>query len=326
MPDHLLEENQHVMQECLKYTTAKLGMIATSNPAACSQYYNYVMEIVIDVILNWDRDKHCSKPGGGLFGVTEAFYAATETQGSTGNLHGYMLIRVEGMPATVKEYYQSCQLDDVKKRLLEYVESIASSNFPANTEVCPSCHESKLTPMPLSMDAFQRPRKNQERPITAKCTGCRRNFGENEIIRGQLTAYALANSLDIEDFGDTAIKYHIAKPQPLPLPDDHRAISNLLVSRALIEYQAHHWYHCRSCFKCTRRTPKGNVCRMFFPKETSQSTHWTEQDTMQLTALVNMSCTPPSTVELVRSRAGCVFSAADPPLEGLQTAGPWLES
>ncbi|KAF4128939.1 Helitron helicase-like domain at N-terminus [Phytophthora infestans] len=106
--DDVFEEMQAGVYECLEFTRAKLGSIATANPAICARHFDRLMDIFIDVVLNRDSDQGCSQKDSGLFGHTKSFYAATESQNSTGSLHSHMLIWIENMPSTVDEYYTMC--------------------------------------------------------------------------------------------------------------------------------------------------------------------------------------------------------------------------
>ncbi|KAE9263368.1 hypothetical protein PF008_g32382 [Phytophthora fragariae] len=71
---------------------ARLGEIAAKNPMACARYYDAIVSLFIEVLLNYDWVRARSKEGAGIFGVTKAFYLSTESQNSTGDLHGHMLI------------------------------------------------------------------------------------------------------------------------------------------------------------------------------------------------------------------------------------------
>jgi len=58
----------------------------TNDHVACAQYFNQIMNIVIDILMKWDRKLQCFTPGGGLFGFCKRFFASTKSQGF-GNLH-----------------------------------------------------------------------------------------------------------------------------------------------------------------------------------------------------------------------------------------------
>ncbi|ETP21837.1 hypothetical protein F441_04729 [Phytophthora nicotianae CJ01A1] len=99
------------LQQCLTYTKAKLGEIAT-DPYICARYFDYLMNVFIEVVLNWNMEAGCTRAEGGLFDCTTAFFAAAEAQNSTGSLHTHMLICIKDMPATVDDYYAMCAFHD----------------------------------------------------------------------------------------------------------------------------------------------------------------------------------------------------------------------
>ncbi|OWZ10792.1 hypothetical protein PHMEG_00016292, partial [Phytophthora megakarya] len=282
MPDDLLTSHENTLKYCLDYTKAKLGAIATRNPVACAQYFNYLMDIIVTVVLNWDTKRNCSKSGTGLFGQTEAYFSSTESQGSTGNLHCHMLLWVRGMAKSVDEYYSACRSSAVRRKLVSYVESIAASSFPISTDLCPCCENTALISQPFRPEAFQRSTKSRERPTTAKCTNCSTSFGADELIRRQMDSYAVSMGVEHEEWSGPSAHHHVASPGPLPLPDPEKPLSTLVTCQALLQYQVHHWYHCKSCFKTTKRTPTGKVCRMFFPKEICNKTAWSADEKVLL--------------------------------------------
>ncbi|KAG6947642.1 hypothetical protein JG687_00015974 [Phytophthora cactorum] len=124
--DDVLLEVEAGIYNALAYSRAKLGQIVSSNPYICARYFDRIMAVFIEVVPNWDMDNNCSRRGPGLFGCTKAFYAATESQNSTGYLHTHMLIWIEGMPSTVDEYYQMCSLDCFRSAMIKYVDAVAT--------------------------------------------------------------------------------------------------------------------------------------------------------------------------------------------------------
>jgi hypothetical protein len=47
--------------------------IIGNNPYATAMNYHTLINIIIDHIFGWDREKHCSKSAPGYFGFTKAF-------------------------------------------------------------------------------------------------------------------------------------------------------------------------------------------------------------------------------------------------------------
>ncbi|GMF26426.1 unnamed protein product [Phytophthora fragariaefolia] len=147
IPDSVLSQMESGISEALVYSRAKLGRIAASNPYICARYFDRIVNICIDMVLNWDTDNNCARKEPGLFGSTKAFYAATESQNSTGSLHTHMLIWVDGMPSTVDDYYRMCSLDRFRAAMVKYVDAIASSNVPLDISSCPSCGIGTTSPL-----------------------------------------------------------------------------------------------------------------------------------------------------------------------------------
>lgn len=104
-----------------------------------TRYFNHLMHVFIDEVLNWDQVKGCSKPGVGLFGRTTGFFAATESQNSTGDLHSHMLIWIDGMPRTVAKYYEACKSSGFRDLIAESISSIAKATYPISDNRCPRC-------------------------------------------------------------------------------------------------------------------------------------------------------------------------------------------
>ncbi|KUF84340.1 hypothetical protein AM587_10008541 [Phytophthora nicotianae] len=227
------------------------------------------MNVFIGVVLNWDQASNVSKPGFGLFGRTVGFFASTESQNSTGDLHNHMLIWIDGMPRTIGEYYDACQSLKFRSKITEYVASIVKATYPITDDRCPHCNQKKLQPIPVSEKAFCRPLNGAPRSCTSKCTACRTQFGANEVIEGQMRRLSKEYSVDPSLWSGEYVQHKIAMPDPLPLFAPHGADipCKLLETAALLRFQTHYWFHSRSCFKHTRRTPKATVCRMFFPKD-----------------------------------------------------------
>ncbi|KAG3169621.1 hypothetical protein PI126_g2722 [Phytophthora idaei] len=103
--------------ESLYLSKAKFGAVAASNPMACARYYDAVISIFVDLMLNDDQSKQLPRAGMGIFGVTKAFYVSTESQNSTGDVHGHMLIWIDGMPTTTAEYYEMLEMDSFRERI-----------------------------------------------------------------------------------------------------------------------------------------------------------------------------------------------------------------
>ncbi|ETP31794.1 hypothetical protein F442_19368 [Phytophthora nicotianae P10297] len=137
---------------------------------ACARYYNAIVRLLIDVLLNYAQDRQCSRPRSGGFGETKAYFLSTESQNSTGDLHGHMLVWIENMPTTTAQYYELPKHRDFQHRIDDYVSSIASSSFPVSLDRCSSCSSTDIAAMQF-------------------CAKCSRNLG---VVRAEHLPYNVA--------------------------------------------------------------------------------------------------------------------------------------
>jgi len=52
----------------------------TNDHVACARYFDQIMNIVINILMKWDRKLQCLALGGGLFGFCKGFFASMESQ------------------------------------------------------------------------------------------------------------------------------------------------------------------------------------------------------------------------------------------------------
>ncbi|ETL80792.1 hypothetical protein L917_18739, partial [Phytophthora nicotianae] len=164
----LLEAMTYTVQGSLYKTRAELSAAATSNPMACARYYNAIVHLLIDVLLNYAQDRQCSRPRSGGFGKTKAYFLSTESQNSTGDLDGHMLVWIENMPTTTAQYYELLKHRDFQHRVNDYVSSIASSSFPVSLDRCSSCSSTDIAAMQFSREVFKKPKRGARRAPTIK--------------------------------------------------------------------------------------------------------------------------------------------------------------
>ena len=181
------------------------------------------------------------------------------------------------------EYRRSCRQDAFRARLLDYVESILQATAPSSpSSVCPKCDANALQPRNHTRAAFKKPARGSGRPVSCSCMSCNSEFGGDELLR----AFVAKRSLDFHGIerllAKEAIDFANAHPTPLPIPGDGHDQASLVATLSLLVYQNHHWFHSKGCFKATRRTPKGDVCRMFFPKKRCPRTTWTPDGCLEL--------------------------------------------
>ncbi|POM60086.1 hypothetical protein PHPALM_31098 [Phytophthora palmivora] len=198
------------------------------------RYFDHLVHVIFDTVLNWDLDHNCARKELGLIGKTKAFFSATESQSSTGSLHAHMLIWIQNMPSTVGEYYIMCSVDRFRAATIKYVDAIATSNVPLDTSISQS-----------SLRDFK--------ASTGKLPTMWNNLWGN-----------------------------IASPKPLAQAPRPLSGETVATARALVVYQHHHWFHTKSCFKASKRTPKGEVCRMFMPHQTCTATKLTVDNHIEM--------------------------------------------
>ncbi|POM68741.1 Hypothetical protein PHPALM_15056 [Phytophthora palmivora] len=266
--DASLDALQQCLDSSLQFSKAKLGEIATANPFVCAKYFDQLMCILISDVFDWDCEKGSSGTKGGIFGHTKAFFAATESQSSTGSLHAHILIWIDGLPTTARAYYELLKNEHLKNQMLR-------------------CELSNLTGLPFTQQAFRKPKRQALRPSTSICTGCESTFGSSEVIDESLKLVESRHQDSFAKLHDNFVFQRIAAPLPFPRTGGQMysaAISRdaLITAKALLSYQHHLWSHTKGCFKVTKRTPDGSTCRMFFPKEACPQTHWTEEDRIEL--------------------------------------------
>ncbi|EGZ07100.1 hypothetical protein PHYSODRAFT_307102 [Phytophthora sojae] len=262
IPRDLLDLMETEVAEHLEYTRAKLGMVATANPVS---YFDHVMNVVISVLLNWDRDTNAPKPGCGIFGEVTAFYGSTESQSSTGDLHCHMMVWVAGFPKTVTEYINMCKSAAFKQKLIDYVNSVVTTDVPVQyDETCPECGCNGLEAVEFDQRAYQE------------------QFGGNEVITDCVEREISRLDFPAGAVSEGAAFTRTASSKPFVLSGERSNSDDILHTRSLLSFQSHHWYHSGGCFKHTKRTPTAKVCRMYFPKVICDEIKWTPSDCVEL--------------------------------------------
>lgn len=184
------------------------------------------------------------------------------------------------MPSTVDEYYRMCTMERFRAAMVKYVDAIATSNVTLDMSSCPSCASGRIVPVELHRQSFKKPRSGAKRPTTSLCDQCSKDFGAGELITQH--AEQVESSLNSSSGDSSATFRYIARSQPLPRVNERFSTDASIVSRALMSYQHHHWFHSKSCFKKTKRTPKGHICRMFMPKQVCAETRWTADNRIEM--------------------------------------------
>jgi hypothetical protein len=225
------------------------------------------VNIIIDNVVGWDVSAGRAHPHGGLFGEVTAFHAITESQNSTGDLHAHMLVWVKGLPTSVNEYYDCWKSEEYRDAALAYTQSVITNKLPHMPTTCPRCGTQSLSAVPLTQAAYKKGSSRARSFPTSECTSCHCQFGGDMLLQELISTRAEKMGVHSDLLSDEAIRCRVASPCPLAMPTAEDNVDSLLFSRTLLTYQHHHWYHSKSCFKASCRIPKGDTCRMFFPKE-----------------------------------------------------------
>lgn len=176
--------------------------VVSKDPAACARFFGRMLNVVVRDLLGWNESEGRSVEGGGVFGVTKAFFGVVETQGR-GALHAHNLVWVRGMPPTV---------DLVKQAMVTHPEFqasfeqwgkccvVASLPLPRERVTCSTCGgEMAAREMP---ESSQRPAGEfSKEPYVVVCTvdGCRSRGTATDILAQQAALETLVGSSEEKD-------------------------------------------------------------------------------------------------------------------------------
>jgi hypothetical protein len=171
------------------------------------------------------------------------------------------------MPKTCTEYREKLNEPEFKEDLIEYVESVVSSEFPTQLPMhCPSCQDetSKLEPLVIPSKYHRPPRDDPGAPNIAKCSLCAKVYTYAELFSSILA--------DMEGVNEDDIHKLISSDEIIGASASGRDLAGLQLTLVIQKTQTHGWKHCRSCFKKTTRVKNGKSCRFCFPKCTVEFT------------------------------------------------------
>ncbi|KAF1776901.1 hypothetical protein GQ600_5978 [Phytophthora cactorum] len=177
------------------------------------RYYDAVISIFVNLMLNYDQSKQLPRAGMGIFGVTKAFYVSTESQNSTRDVHGHMLIWIDGMPTTTAEYYEMLEMIRFESEsgcMFRPLPVPASLSIFIVSEV--SITWSYCTA--ISKESFTR---GYERCATEFCFLCTEEFGASDLAEMEIDREADLLALPCDRLSDKAVHRRVAMPQPLVL-------------------------------------------------------------------------------------------------------------
>jgi hypothetical protein len=170
----------------------------SQTPFLCAEYFHNAVQITVKHIFGWSEKTNSSYPEGGIFGHVKDWFLSVESQKSF-MLHGHFVLWLHELPTSYKEFHHKMTLDEAyNAKYIEWASSIKSSSLclpESYRNRCPDCG-TKLTSIPASKEAFQKPKsKTQGPPILAECTGCGRKFSSITLCRAYILKYALKHDI-----------------------------------------------------------------------------------------------------------------------------------
>jgi hypothetical protein len=248
-------------------------------------FFHHILNVVIEDFLGWDRESGQSKPGGGMLGELEFFFAAIETNGR-GILHGHMLLKIRHAP-TGRFSFQQLRKDfpnDFQAQLTEYLDSTIYPSYKIKLcdAFCPCClTKGNLRHYKAVSKAYE---TNQSKflppPTTMTCSKCTSKVTSGDVIRATAMSNLFPHAAEAKksNSGESISEVLWTKAEVTDTVrqmlygktiDGIRATFNcssnngtywhiLLVNL----FQDHNSNHTTSCFKTGSA-----VCRMRFPRE-----------------------------------------------------------
>lgn len=276
--------------------------IVSKDPVADARFFSRILGVVVRELLGWDSVTRRPVAGGGIFGVTKAFFGVVETQGR-GALHAHNLVWVHGMPPTVDMVKDALESStDFKQRFQVWSNTCSVASLPLSHVAvrCPVCGGpmDKRT-MPESSKSLAGKYAKEAHVATCRERLCDGRATSTEILRQQV-ADATAGGSEGEDGGGPCVPVRCDNPMDprydYPPPEVGGAASAArveaeklslfsgrpilspwsvaggyvsgglaLVQQLLCRVQLHSWKHVASCFKKGAGAKKG-CCRYLFPR------------------------------------------------------------
>jgi hypothetical protein len=87
------------METTILQSSSKITVISANGHVSCAQYFDWIMNIVFDILMGRDRNLQYPTLSGGLFSFYKGFFTCMEFQGSR-NFYAHWLVYTHGMPTT----------------------------------------------------------------------------------------------------------------------------------------------------------------------------------------------------------------------------------
>ena len=237
-------------------------------PGLCAFDFQQITELLFAHILGWDEATQKSKPGGGAFGILEAWSDSIEEQGRK-TLHGHFILWVRGWSSLLlglRSDNVSCRNSAVTK-LRNYIDVVLSTKLfgGATTNIIQTAyfHECKLPkpriPIICQDQSIRNLRyKHGESDFGdnnfLKCPDCSRVFNMEDLVRNVLIEW-FGSEVNLERKVQLAVKRYGAQIDSPDTPE-------MCVKRDFLVHASNNLHassHVQSCFK------KGFECRNKLP-------------------------------------------------------------
>jgi len=222
-------------------------------------------------------EHHCSFPQGGLFNHLRNLVIKVEEQGAY-TLHFHALGWCWELPSASENLLKNNIQSDIKNaEICKWMDQVKSVNAPTTAyfnNCCPNCENVKLIAKDRVKSQFKSSGKHDGEPYTCYCPNCDKKFGSLELNYLYIDKYARLKGIQKSEYEKDYVDKRSCSFHKLDLESP---LDVIIYSLALINLQYHYWHHAKSCFKKTRRTPTGEICRFFFPKiQQFMETHFDE--------------------------------------------------
>ena len=282
-------------EEQLMENSKQRWKIRIEYPGLCAFYYECMMDIIIEEVLQWDPVKQKSK-GVGLFGRVEAFTATTEEQGRT-TLHTHFQIWTKGLGNELKKLHSRNPTDcqNAKINLCSLVDKISSCSLLGHDRVsefmnkqavtswldhiCNVCADRRSLPKIADPQQLRNLRhrigckRTQERFVD--CSGCMLYWSDQSFLTAFLRELLSLRSISLLSREANLLKAMCVHYQREPI----NPYESFQIETAIDAAYNHHMHTKSSCFNRAKknkskrkRVYSNEECRYRYPKRAKLET------------------------------------------------------
>ena len=237
-------------------------------PGLCAFDFQQISELFFAHILGWDEETQQSKPGGGAFGILDAWSDSVEEQGRK-TLHGHYILWVRGWLGLLLDLRSDSHSirNNAAAQLRDYIDKVLTTKLfggSSNTTVQRAYkHECilKQPPIPVICDdqsirnlRYKHGESDFGDDNFLKCPACAKVFNMDELVQNVLIEW-FGNETGLDKKLKLAVKRYAAQIDN-PLTPETRAMRDFIVHAS---NNLHASCHVQSCFK------KGFECRNKIP-------------------------------------------------------------